>query len=85
VLLALTLAEALRKQPDGVSYVNDYAWAISFESQEEFQQKASALLDNADQTFRQFSFSLDARPRLHGSFPQNPQVLDPNGVRAHGD
>ena len=45
VLFALTLAEALRKLPDGISYVDDCSWVISFEDKREFQREASRLLD----------------------------------------
>jgi hypothetical protein len=36
VLLALTLAEALDKLPDGISYVDNCSWTFSFASQTDF-------------------------------------------------
>jgi hypothetical protein len=41
VLFALTLAGALSKLPDGVSYVDDCSWVVSFTSQPRIQRKVA--------------------------------------------
>jgi len=42
----LTLAEALRELPDGMSYVDDCSWAFSFTGKKDFQEQTKAQLDN---------------------------------------
>jgi hypothetical protein len=59
VLFALTLAGALAQLPDGVSYVDDCTWVISFTSQREFKEKARALLDQVHARLSEFGFSMD--------------------------
>jgi ribonuclease HI len=59
VLFALTLAGALSKLPDGVSYVDDCSWVVSFTSQREFREKSRELLDQVHDRLREFGFSMD--------------------------
>jgi len=57
-LFALTLAAALKELPDGVSYVDDCNWTISFDSQRQFQ-RGSWLLSDVQETFERFGFGID--------------------------
>jgi hypothetical protein len=50
VLFALTLANALRDLPNGISYVDDCSWAISFTKQKDFQEQSTALPDQVNAT-----------------------------------
>jgi hypothetical protein len=59
VLFALTLAGALAQLPDGVLYVDDCTWVISFTSQWEFTEKARTLLDQVHARLGDFGFSMD--------------------------
>jgi hypothetical protein len=59
VLFALTLAKALAKLPDGVSYVDDCTWCISFTSQREFKEKARKLLDQVHDRLSEAGFAMD--------------------------
>jgi hypothetical protein len=59
VLFALILAGALKKLPDGVSYVDDCSWVINFASQREFKQRARVLLDLVHATVREPGFTVD--------------------------
>jgi hypothetical protein len=59
VLFALTLAEALDKLPDGVSYVDDCSWTFSFTGQADFQQEANSRLDNIRDTLLEAGFWFD--------------------------
>jgi hypothetical protein len=59
VLFNLTLAGALSKLPDGVSYVDDCTWVVSFTSRREFKVKARTLLDQVHARLGEFGFSMD--------------------------
>jgi hypothetical protein len=59
VLFALTLAEALSKLPEGISYVDDCSWAFSFAGQSDFQQEARSRLDNIRDTLLEAGFQMD--------------------------
>jgi hypothetical protein len=59
VLFALTLAEALDKLPDGVSYVDDYSWTFSFAGQADFQREADSRLDNIEATLQEAGLQMD--------------------------
>jgi hypothetical protein len=59
VLFALTLAEALDKLPDGISYVDDCSWTFNFGGQTDFQREASACLDNIRDTLLEAGFRMD--------------------------
>jgi hypothetical protein len=50
VLVALTLANTLRDLPDAISNVDDCSWAISCTKQNDFQEPATALLDQMNAT-----------------------------------
>jgi hypothetical protein len=59
VLFALTLANALRELPDGISFVDDCSWVISFTKQKDFQEQATALLNEVDTTLGEHGFKMD--------------------------
>jgi hypothetical protein len=59
VLFALTLAEALRKLPEGVSYVDDCSWAFSFAGQTDFQKEAGSRLDKIRDILLEAGFRMD--------------------------
>ena len=59
VLFALTLAEAPRDIRPGISYVDDCSWIISLNSQREFKQRATELLDEADEALTAHGFQMD--------------------------
>jgi hypothetical protein len=68
VLFALTLAVALSKLPEGISYVDDCSWTFSFAGQSDFQQEARSRLDNIRDTLLEAGFQMDKeRPRWRGS------------------
>jgi ribonuclease HI len=59
VLFALTLANAVRELPDGISYVDDCSWIISFTKQRDFQEQATTLLDQVNSTLAEHGFKMD--------------------------
>jgi hypothetical protein len=59
VLFALMLAKALAKLPDGVSYVDDCTWCVSFTSQREFKETARTLLDQVHDRLSEAGFAMD--------------------------
>jgi len=59
VLFAPTLAEALEQTREGVSYVDDCSWVISFNAQRDFKREAVKLLDEVHKAFTDHGFTLD--------------------------
>jgi len=58
VLFALSLAVALRQLPEGVSYVDDCSWVVSFNAQSDFKREAVGLLEQVRAVLLEYGFTV---------------------------
>jgi hypothetical protein len=82
VLFALTLAEALCKLLEGVSYVDDCSRTFSFAGQSDFQREAKARLDKIRDTLLEAGFRIDKEKTEIAWFFANERPRGPSVAKA---